>query len=150
MMAASRPLETEFFRALNLFVEPLVRAGVGSPGLFPAGAIVLETTGRKTGRRLSLPLLGTLVGDLAVVGTARPRSQWVRNVAARPQVRYWLLGRRREATAVVVAPGLDTSGAAGASQAAGCLASVLRPWTYTLGMSFAILAPARREVDAVA
>ena len=149
MPSALESLETRFFRTVNGAVEPLVRAGLGSPGLVPTGAIVLETTGRTTGRRFNVPLLGTLMGDLVLVSTFRPGSQWIRNVAAHPHVRYWMLGRPREATAVVIAPDLDTVRAPDAPHVR-CLASALRPWTSRLGMSFAILAPVRGERDAVA
>ena len=45
MSAAS--LEREFFRTLNRVVEPMVRAGFGSPRIVPGGLIVLETLGRR-------------------------------------------------------------------------------------------------------
>ena len=47
ILAVLNRLEADFFRWLNQFVDPLVRAGVGAPILFPAGAIVIETQGRK-------------------------------------------------------------------------------------------------------
>lgn len=90
MLATLEPFDRAFFRGLNQLVEPLVRAGIGSPGIFPTGAVIL-----------SIPLLGTLLDDLAVVSTVRSGSQWIRNVAEHPQVRYWVLavpgsdGRRR-------------------------------------------------------
>ena len=140
-------LVTDLFRSVNALVEPLVRAGVGSPGLWPAGAIVLETTGRVTGRTVSVPLLASVVGDLVVVSTVRSRSQWLRNVAANPQVRYWLLGRPRAATATVVAQGLDTSSAPGVPDRVRWVAAALRPWAQASAASFAILGPAR-EADA--
>jgi hypothetical protein len=141
MLAQLEPRETSFFRTLNQFVEPLVRVGVGSPGLLPTGVVILETVGRKSLRRFNVPLLATVLGDLVLVSTVRSRAQWIRNVAAEPRVRYWMLGRPREATAVVVAPGLETVDTPGTAQRVRCLASMLRPWSSTLGMSFAILAP---------
>jgi deazaflavin-dependent oxidoreductase (nitroreductase family) len=146
--AAFERIETELFRTLNSAVEPWVRAGVGSPGPWPSGLIVLETRGRKTGRPISLPLLATLVGDLVLVSTVRGRSQWVRNVAARPEVRYWMHGRAHEATAVVVAPGLDQVRAGDLSPLARSLASGLTPLAQALGMAFAILRPAPRAGQA--
>src|SRR5258706_260204 len=94
----------DFFRGLNQVVEPLIRAGLGAPILTPVGAIVIETQGRKTGQTLSVPLLAALVGDLVVVSTVRRRSNWLKNLAANPAVRYWLSGRQREATAFAIGP----------------------------------------------
>ena len=74
LLAGLERLETEFFRGLNQFVEPMVRAGLGAPVLFPAGAIVIEINGRKTGRVSKVPLIAALVGELVVVGTVRRRS----------------------------------------------------------------------------
>ena len=53
--------EVEFFRMLNRVVEPMVRAGFGSPRIVPTGLIVLETEGRKTGRRVRTPLAATRI-----------------------------------------------------------------------------------------
>jgi F420H(2)-dependent quinone reductase len=38
-----------------------VRAGCGSPGLLPAGMVVLETTGAKSGLPRRVPLLATVL-----------------------------------------------------------------------------------------
>jgi hypothetical protein len=47
--------EQQVFAGLNAVVEPAVRKGFGSPVLAPAGLIVLETVGFKSGaRRLRL------------------------------------------------------------------------------------------------
>ena len=97
-------IETEFYRGVNSFVEPLVRAGVGSPVFWPVGAIVLEITGRNTGQSFNVPLLAARVGDLFVVSTYRRRSEWVKNLAANSEVRYWLGGRQHDATAFVLTP----------------------------------------------
>src|SRR6266404_5648510 len=108
-IAGFERLEAEFFRGVNQVVEPLLRAGLGAPVLFPAGAIVIETLGRKSGRRLNVPLMAALVGDLIVVSTVRRRSNWVKNLAAHPEVRYWLGGREREGTAFAIGPGIETT-----------------------------------------
>jgi deazaflavin-dependent oxidoreductase (nitroreductase family) len=130
-------LEADFFRLLNRVVEPRVRAGWGSFHLVPGGLIVLETRGRRTGRRARVPLAATRVGGSVVVSTFRGRrSQWVRNLAARPRVRFWLRGRERSATAHVIAPG----GSAHLPRALRWLGSLLAPYTNA-GWAFAVLVP---------
>jgi deazaflavin-dependent oxidoreductase (nitroreductase family) len=138
-------LETEFYRGLNRLVEPLVRAGVGSPLFWPNGAIVLETTGRTTGRTYGIPLLATRVGALFVVSTLRRRSQWLKNVAANTQVRYWMGGRSYEATAFVIAPGLDAQPLDDMPPLVKCLANALIPQSDIFGIGFAILAPLKSQ-----
>jgi deazaflavin-dependent oxidoreductase (nitroreductase family) len=98
-----RSLEVEFFRMLNRVVEPVVRAGLGSPRIVPSGFIVLETTGRKTGKKRRSPLAATRFGQYVIVSTFRgDRSQWVHNLAAEPKTRYWLAGKPKEARAFVM------------------------------------------------
>jgi hypothetical protein len=88
---ATRSIEAEFFRELNRIVEPLVRAGWGSPGLLSGGLVVVETRGRNTGRRSRVPLAALRINDHVLVSTLRGRrSQWVKNVSADPHVRCWL------------------------------------------------------------
>jgi deazaflavin-dependent oxidoreductase (nitroreductase family) len=100
---STQTIETEFFRMLNRVVEPLVRRGVGSPRLLPSGLIVLETKGRKTGRRIRSPLAATEIGEYVIVGTFRgDRSHWVLNLAAEPHAQYWVRGRARNAKAFVM------------------------------------------------
>lgn len=93
---------TDFFRGLNLLVEPLVRAGFASPLCSPLGLVVLETAGRKTGRQFNTPLVATRIGRGLLVSTYRKQSQWIKNLRANPQVRYWLGGRAHEATAIIL------------------------------------------------
>ena len=138
-------LEADFFRGLNLFVDPFVRAGLGAPVLFPAGAIVIETRGRKSGRRSNVPLMAALVGDLVVVSTARPRSNWVKNLAAHPEVRYWLGGREREATAFAIGPGIETTDEL--PRRVSCLAGALKQHSNIFGTGFAILMPRESPLD---
>jgi deazaflavin-dependent oxidoreductase (nitroreductase family) len=142
---ALEPFEAEFFRVLNAFVEPMVRAGLGSPGLWPTGAIVLETTGRKTGRTFNVPVVATLVGDLVVVSTVRRRSQWVKNLASHPDLRYWMGGRAHDATAFVVTPGLQPSPSDEMPPLARSLVAGLVPLSNLWGASFAVLAPASQD-----
>jgi deazaflavin-dependent oxidoreductase (nitroreductase family) len=143
-LAGLEAIETAFFRELNQFVEPLVRAGLGAPGLVPAGAIVIETLGRKTGLRSSVPLMAAVVGDLVVVSTVRRRSNWLKNLAAHPEVRYWLGGREQQATAFTI--GIDVETPDELPLRVSCLASALKQHSILFGTGFAILMP--REASA--
>ena len=136
-------LEAEFYRELNRVVEPLVRAGVGAPGLVPAGAIVVEIESRKTGRIAKVPLLATLIGELVLVSTVRRRSQWLKNLTANPEVRYWLGGQAREATAIVLTPGEKIAEVDRLPPIVRCLATTLRPYSSSFGGGVAILVPRR-------
>ena len=99
-------LEREFFRRLNAVVEPAVRFGIGSPRLAPAGLIVLESTGFKSGIKRRTPLSALKLGPYVVVMTARGnRSFWVKNLRKQSKVRYWRGGREHMARAFVLAPG---------------------------------------------
>lgn len=141
-LAGLERLEADFFRGLNQFVEPLVRAGLGAPLLFPAGAIVIETQGRKTGRRSNVPLMAALVGDLVVVSTVRRRSNWLKNLAAHPEIRYWLGGREREATAFAIGPNVETPETIVAlPPRVSCLLATLKQHSALFGTGFAILMP---------
>ena len=138
-IAGFERLQADFFRGLNQFVEPLVRAGLGAPVLFPAGAIVVETLGRKSGRRLNVPLVAALVGDLVVVSTVRRRSNWLRNLSEHPDVKYWLGGRELEATAFAIGPGIEAPEEL--PERVRCLADALRQHSSLFGTGFAILMP---------
>lgn len=91
----------EVFSRVNRFVKPLVKAGLGSPLPIGLGAVVLESTGRKSGLPREVPLLGVRVGDRVLVSTVRDNSQWVKNLEADEQAAVWFCGRRRTATASV-------------------------------------------------
>lgn len=95
-------------RRINARVEPKVRAGFASPGLVPAGLIVLETVGRKSGQMHRTPLFASLApgGNLWVSTVLGRRANWLRNAEANPDVRYWLQGKRLDGRAIVSAPGL--------------------------------------------
>jgi deazaflavin-dependent oxidoreductase (nitroreductase family) len=147
-MANDCSIEQQFFRMLNEIVEPRVRAGWGSPRLVPGGLIVLETRGRRTGRRSRLPLAATRMGDHVVVSTFRgARSQWVKNAAANPEVRYWIRGRPKSARAVVIARGSPARSLSDLPQPLRWLAALLVPYTYA-GWAFAFLMPAKPEAEA--
>jgi deazaflavin-dependent oxidoreductase (nitroreductase family) len=103
----SRPLEEELFRTLNSVVEPVVRAGCFSPNVFaPTGLIVLETTGRRSGKAHRTPVLAMLMDGHLIVRTFRgERSHWFQNLRANPQVAYWRGGEKIRAQALVHVPG---------------------------------------------
>lgn len=132
--------QRQFLAGLNQFAEPMIRAGFGNPLLWPTGTIVIETTGRKTGRKINIPVLATRIGNMVIFSTIRRNSQWVRNLAANAEVRYWLAGQPREATAFVLMPDQNNSFDE-LPQRAACLARFLEPQSRLLGISFAILTP---------
>lgn len=135
-------LETDFFRALNQVAEPLIRAGFGNPLFWPTGTIVLETSGRKSGRKFNVPVLATRIGDLFVLSTVRRNSQWLKNLLATPEVRYWMGGKAVAATAFVFRPEQSVKPDRLPAQAV-CLAELLQRQSRLLGISFAILTPRR-------
>lgn len=99
-------LEREFFRRLNAVVEPAVRKGVASPRIAPAGLIVLESTGFKSGQIRRTPLAAMRLGKYVFVSTVRgERSFWVKNLQKQPRTRYFRGGREHETKAFVIAPG---------------------------------------------
>jgi deazaflavin-dependent oxidoreductase (nitroreductase family) len=95
-------LEADFFRGLNSLIEPFIRAGFASLPCSPMGLIVLETTGRKTARKFNIPLMATHIGRFVLVSTFRNQSEWIKNLRANSQIRYWLGGKAHEATAIVL------------------------------------------------
>lgn len=91
----------EIFRRVNRLMKPLVKAGLGSPLPIGLGAVVLESTGRKSGLAREVPILGLRVGSKVLVSTVRDNSQWLKNLEADDQAAVWFCGRRHEARASV-------------------------------------------------
>ena len=101
-----KKLEREFFRKLNAVVEPAVRKGLGSPRIAPAGLIVLESVGFKSGQTRRTPLAALRLGKYVFVSTARgDRSFWVKNLQKQPRTHYFRGGREHSSKAFVIAPG---------------------------------------------
>jgi hypothetical protein len=89
------------FRTLNRVVKPVVQAGPVSPPRLGGGLVLLETTGRRSGRQRQVPLVAARLGRSVFVSTVRADSQWVRNLEADAEAGVWLRGRRRPAVADV-------------------------------------------------
>ena len=92
-----------FFSKLN----PLVRALLRSPlhGLASRGLLLLTVTGRRTGRRYSIPVGYQRDGErLNLMVSEAPSKQWWRNYHEPRPVELLLRGRARRGTARVVAP----------------------------------------------
>ncbi len=89
------------FDQLNRWVRPAVKAGIANPLPVGAGAVVLETTGRVSGKQRMVPVLATRVGDRLDVSTVRADSQWLRNIEAGGDTAVWLGGHRRPVDAEV-------------------------------------------------
>jgi F420H(2)-dependent quinone reductase len=137
-------LEQQVFRCLNSVVEPAVRRGIGSPTLAPAGLIVLETTGFKSGEQRRTPLWSFRLGRYRIVSTARgQRSFWVKNLLQQPKVNYYLGGRRRATHAIVIAAGAPQYSAAALSPFMRTVIEVFARYAQS-GWAFAILVPAKR------
>jgi deazaflavin-dependent oxidoreductase (nitroreductase family) len=84
-------------RLLNPFVKAAARAGLPLPGL-----VILETTGRKTGRPRRTPVGKALEGDTLWVLAEHRRGGYVRNIEANPRVRVRIGRAWREGTARVL------------------------------------------------
>lgn len=93
--------EQDLYRSINRFVKPLVKAGLGSPLPVGLGAVVLESTGRKSGLPREVPLLGLRLGDRVLVSTVREDSQWVKNLEADEDASVWYCGKKHSAKASV-------------------------------------------------
>ncbi|WP_322797096.1 nitroreductase/quinone reductase family protein [Tepidiforma sp.] len=133
-------VERDFFRLLNAFVEPAVRAGLAGPCLVPWGLIVIETVGRRTGRAYRTPLLASRIEDHLLVSTFRPHSRWVRNAESAGVVRYWVNGREGTARAIVIRDGAHTA-PPGLPRLLEALAADLFPRFTAFGWTFVILEP---------
>ena len=135
-------MEAEFFRTLNAFVESVIMTGCGAPGLLPSGMIVLETTGAKSGRPRRVPLMATVIDGCVFVSTLRgARSQWVRNLRARREIRYWLGGQARHGRAWLFAAGAPPPATDGLPPFARAVADALLPPATLFGWTFAVISP---------
>jgi hypothetical protein len=81
-------------KPVNDLLKPLIKAGFANPVLFSPGITVLEVPGRKSGKQFFVPLSCYLAGPLLIIGTVRPDSQWIKNLAAADAAFVWLWGKR--------------------------------------------------------
>ena len=133
-------LEADFFAGLNSVIEPYLRAGFGTAGPCANGIVLLETTGRKSGRIINVPLMAASFGAVILVSTVRARrAQWIRNVAANPEVRYWLHGRAHKAKAYVIGDGERAATRDRMPLRVRAIASMLHPLTITDDVAFAVM-----------
>ena len=96
-------LEQRTYRTLNSVLRPSIQRGLGSPCLAPWGLVVLEHTGRKTGRQYKSPLFAMRLGRQVVVTTIRSeRSNWIRNLEHQPNTHLWMNGERRQVRAKIM------------------------------------------------
>ncbi len=136
--------EAALYRFVNAALEPAIRAGLGAPLLSPAGLVVVEMIGAKSGKLRRVPLAALRFGAYLMIGTVRgERSLWVRNLAANGDVRVWLAARAKPMRAFVLRPRAST-------RTPRALPSALHPLWRALaalsarGFAFALLAPAER------
>ena len=130
------PALPDLLAPLNNALTPAIRLGVANPVPFSTGIVLLEVTGRKTGKVRTVPLVGTDYGTLLAVGTVRDNSQWVKNLAATPRASVWLRGRQRPVLATVFRKGERLDQSSLPNDLPARAASV---FSRTSGMSIALL-----------
>ena len=134
--------EAEIYRRVNALLEPAIRAGLGAPLFSPAGLVVVEMIGAKSGRPRRVPLAALRFGKYLMIGTLRgERSLWVRNLAANGHARVWLAARAEPMRAFVLRPGASTRTPRALPRALHPLWRGLAALTAS-GFAFALLAPA--------
>jgi F420H(2)-dependent quinone reductase len=78
-------------------------------GVFGAPVLLLHTTGRRSGKRRSTPLVyGTDKGTLVVVASNRGGDQapvWFKNLEANPDVVVWIARHKANGRAHIIEPG---------------------------------------------
>ena len=84
-------------RLLNPFVKAAARAGLPLPGL-----VILETTGRRSGKKRRTPVGKALENDTLWVLAEHRRGGYVRNIEANPRVRVRIGRAWRGGTARVL------------------------------------------------
>lgn len=90
-------------RTINPVAVTLLRLGLPAPPYTPRSALVMETVGRRTGKRRVTPMgyAREPDGSLLVVAEHGRRADWVRNALAAGTVRVWL-GRQEHRGRITV------------------------------------------------
>ena len=84
-------------RSLNRAAVGALRLGLPFPPYGPEDALVMETFGRKSGKRRLTPMGCLRDGDRLLIVSEHGRgADWVRNALAAGTVRVWLTGRPLE------------------------------------------------------
>ncbi len=134
--------EAALYRRVNALLEPAIRRGLGAPRLSPAGFVVVEMIGARSGKPRRVPLAALRLGEHLMIGTVRgERSLWVRNLAANGDVRVWLAARAKPMRAFVLRPGASTRTPRALPPALRALWRVLAALTAR-GFAFGLLVPA--------
>lgn len=133
-------LSRTYWKTIDAWLEPAVRAGFATPSVLPVGLVVLETRGARTGRLQRVLLTASVVEGCLFVGTLLgSRSGWLANLRADPRVRYWLSGQERQGRALLFsarAPWTATQGLPGLARS---LADGLLPVAVASGWRFAVI-----------
>ena len=92
--------ERRFKTALALYtLNPIVKLGAAL-GMRPPDVVVLETTGRRSGKARRTPVGVRLAGDsLWLVSEHGEKASYIRNIRANPRVRVKMRGGWRTGTA---------------------------------------------------
>jgi len=95
-------------RTVNPVTVTLLRLGLPAPPYSSRSALVMETVGRRSGRRRVTPMGYVRDGDasLLVVAEHGRRADWVRNALAQGTVRVWL-GRQEHRGRITVLDDVD-------------------------------------------
>jgi deazaflavin-dependent oxidoreductase (nitroreductase family) len=89
------------WRLMQYLPRLLYALGLGP--LLGRNILLLTTIGRKTGRRRTVPLTYEEIGATFIVGSARGAAgDWMRNIAANPNVEVRIGRRRFSGSAVIV------------------------------------------------
>jgi deazaflavin-dependent oxidoreductase (nitroreductase family) len=91
------PWTLRIIRVVNALPKLILRSPLH--GLMSKQILLLTYTGRKSGKRYTVPITYVEVGETLLLATDRP---WWKNLRGGAQVQVWLRGKKREARTEVV------------------------------------------------